>query len=112
MALNGTSFDTQPIAEGVENLQIELGLDTAGNDAAPDQYKAYSTANPTQAELTNTTAIGVHLLVRNTEKTVGFSDSKNYSLGATPVSAANDTYKRHVFSRVIRLNNISGRRAS
>jgi type IV pilus assembly protein PilW len=112
MALNGTSFVTQPIAEGIENLQIELGLDNISNDGAPDQYTAYSTANPTQAELMSATAVGVHLLARNTEKTVGFTDSKNYSLGATSVAAANDNYKRHVFSRVIRLNNISGRRAS
>jgi type IV pilus assembly protein PilW len=112
MSLNGTSFVTQPIAEGIENLQIELGLDNISNDGAPDQYTGYSTANPTQAELMNATAVGVHLLARNTEKTVGFTDGKNYSLGATSVAAANDNYKRHVFSRVIRLNNISGRRAS
>lgn len=112
MALNGTSFVTQPIAEGIENLQIELGLDNISNDGAPDQYTAYSTADPTQAELMSATAVGVHLLARNTEKTVGFTDGKNYSLGATSVAAANDNYKRHVFSRVIRLNNISGRRAS
>jgi type IV pilus assembly protein PilW len=112
MALNGASFDTQPIAEGIENLQIELGLDNISNDGAPDQYTAYSTANPSQADLMSATAVGVHLLARNTERTVGFTDTKNYSLGATNVAAANDAYKRHVFSRVIRLNNISGRRAS
>jgi type IV pilus assembly protein PilW len=112
MILDGDSFVTQAVAEGVENLQIELGLDTTGNDAAPDQYKAFSSADPVMADLTNATAVAVHLLVRNTEKTVGFSDGKSYTLGGTTVSAPNDAYKRHVFSRVVRLHNNSGRRAS
>lgn len=112
MTSDGNSFITQAVAEGVENLQIELGLDTMGNDAAPDQYKAFSSADPVLADLTSATAVAVHMLVRNTERTVGFSDGKNYTLGTTTVAAPGDAYKRHVFSRVVRLHNISGRRAS
>lgn len=106
------TFETRAVAEGIEDLQVELGLDSTGNDGGPDSYKRI-TANPTQQDLVDATAVGVHLLARNTEPTLGYTDvGKSYMLGTTTVGARNDAFRRHVFSRVIRLHNASGRRAS
>lgn len=102
-----------PLVEGIENLQLDYGIDN-DSDGYPDSY---TTAPATTAAWSNVMAIRVNLLARNTECTVGYTDNKTYNLGlagAVPVPASNCTnggYKRHVFSELIRAVNPSGRRA-
>ncbi len=103
-----TSFSMTPLVEGIENLQIDYGLDTAGNDGAPDD--PYVTS-PVLAEWPNVMALRVHLLARNNESSAGYQDSKSYQLGLAGTSTAtNDSFKRRVFSQLIRLVNPSSRR--
>ena len=98
----------RPVAEGIENLQVELGLDDVGSpDGAPDTFLA---ANPSIGDLKNVVAAGVHVLAVNSDVLAGQSDAKAYLLGTTAVTAKNDGFKRHVFSRTVRLNNPAGRR--
>ncbi len=102
---NGGS--SQPLVEGIENLQIDYGVDTTA-DGAPDSF---STDPGTVANWTNVMALRVHLLARNNAPTGGYSDTKTYSLGlAGNTTATNDAYKRHVFSQLIRVVNPSARR--
>ena len=118
-----TIMNIYPLVEGVEYLKLEYGIDNSpttisgltGNlgDGIPDTYKA----TPTNvSEWVSTVAVRIFLLVRSTDTTVGFSDTKSYVVGTasianvTAVSAANDRYKRHVFSTEIRLNDLAGRR--
>lgn len=109
----------QPLIEGIEAFQVEYGIDTLGRNGLPisgtnpgdgsaDTY--VSCAPCTLAQLANIVAVKVHLLARNLETTPGYTDSKAYKLGATDIAAANDGYKRHVFSTTIRLVNASARR--
>lgn len=112
-----------PLAEGVENLQLEYGVD-ADNDGAPDAY----TSDPASyggcaaapcaiGNWTNVVSAKVHVLARNIEQSGGYTDSKSYVLGAnadgTPnlVAAANDHYKRHAFDATVVLSNPAGRKA-
>lgn len=63
-------------------------------------------------ELVNVVAVKLSLLVRSQTSTPGYVDGKSYTLGSqtvTPTSAESG-FKRHVFSTVVRLNNVSGRR--
>lgn len=60
--------------------------------------------------LVNVVAVKLHLLMRSKTATSGYVDSKSYTLGSQPIAAANDGFKRHIFSTVVRLNNVSGRR--
>jgi type IV pilus assembly protein PilW len=56
-------------------------------------------------------AVRVHLLARNNERSAGYTDGKSYNLGlAGATAAANDNFKRHVFSQLIRVVNPSARR--
>ena len=59
-------------------------------------------------------AVQVHLLARNVDILVGHTDTKTYALTSdpadTPVGPLNDSYKRHVYSAVVRLMNPAGRR--
>lgn len=100
-----------PLVEGIDNLQFDYGLDGNG-DGYPDSY---TTSPVTATDWSNVMAIRVNVLARNTETTMGFADSKTYSLsgiaGTPAVGPFSDGYKRHVFSELVRAINPSGRRA-
>jgi len=103
------SMTTRSIAEGIENLQLEYGIDT-NSDGTPDSY---STA-PAAADWQNVMAVKIFLLARNTEITADYTDTKTYSLasdGSTLTGTPfNDKYKRHVYVATARANNIANRR--
>ena len=105
-----TAMAVTPIAEGIENLQIDYGVDT-DNDGAPNG----SPVNGTTLDHTtwpNVMGITVTLLARAGQTTPGYSDTKAYQLGSTAAAtpAKNDGYQRHVFSQTVRMVNPSGRR--
>lgn len=123
--LSGGAFITSSIAQGIENMQLEYGLDT-DNDGAPDVYttdpNSYggcsATTNPTcVGNWQNAVAVKVHLLARSITKSSIKPDSKSYTLGLDFTGAANvlgpfnDQYKRHVFESSVKLYNPAGRRS-
>lgn len=134
--LGAGGFTIVPIAEGVEKLQIEYGVDTTGLaanptvcDGNPDTFTADpdSLAAPTCSVKTgavvmdnwrNVVALQIYLLARNTKLTDGYTDSKMYTLGLKADGSANnfgpynDGYKRHAFQSMVRLNNPSSRSAT
>lgn len=120
--LGAGSFNIVPLVEGVENMQIEYGLDTTvPTTGAPAVYTAnpdlYNGCNPAACVgyWRNTVAAKINLLTRSTTTTPGYTDTKTYSLGMNADGSANtvgpigDGYKRHLYASVVRLNNPSGR---
>ena len=101
----GGTRSTVPLAEGIENMQLDYGIDTSG-DGAPDSY----TPTLTAANAPNVMTVRVNLLARNNEATTGYADSKTYNLGAVTIAATNDKFKRHAYSQLVRAINPSGRR--
>lgn len=105
-----------PLVEGIENLQLEYGLDTTGPSGADGIPDAYSAAPATVADWSNVTAVKIHVLARNTELTAGHTDSKTYALGLNADGSANlagpysDAFKRHTYAATVRLTNPAGRR--
>lgn len=61
-------------------------------------------------QLNNVVAVKLYVLARADKATLGYTDSKTYTLGSTTLGPYNDGFKRHVFSTTVRLVNISGRR--
>lgn len=105
-------FVTTPLVEGVDYMQVDYGLDTTGAggvpDGAPDSYVA---APATTNDWVNVVAVKISILARNTETTQGYTDTKTYALGkAGTFGPFNDHYKRHVYTKFIRLINPAGRR--
>ena len=111
-----------PLVEGIDNLQVEYGIDT-NNDGTPDLYSAEpgavnscTTAPCVPANWRNVVAVKLNVLARSTEATLGFVDNKSYTLGnlasGAPniVAAAGDNIKRHVFQAVVNLPNPAGRK--
>lgn len=118
-------FTIVSLVEGIEDLQIEYGLDnplsTTGTPVAytadPDSYNSCSSATtPTcTAWWQNVVAVKIHLLARSTEPTTGFSSTKTYAMGlnasGNPVvdGPFSDAYKRHAYASTVRINNTAGR---
>ena len=106
------SVQIVPLAEGIENMQLEYGLDSDG-DGVADSY----TPRVNDTEWGNVVSVKLHLLARTLSPSMGYTDSKTYVLGANEngqqnvISAANDKYKRHVFTSLIGLPNVAGRKS-
>lgn len=120
--LGASSFTIVPLVEGIENMQIEYGLDTSAPttgvpavfNANPDTYNTCAGA-VCVGYWRNTVAAKINLLARNITRTSGYSDAKSYALGlkadgtSNTFGPFNDSYRRHAYSSVVRLNNSSGR---
>lgn len=118
LATDGT-FKIVPLVEGIEDLQIDYGVDTVpagltatqpyAGDGMPDTF----TKAPDVAQFTQVTAARIHVLARSTEMSRDYQDLKTYDLGLhgdfTPTATANaNRYKRHLFSTTVRLQNVVG----
>jgi type IV pilus assembly protein PilW len=124
---NSSGFSSPiPIAEGIEALKIDYGLD---NPTSPTGSPTVFTADPYSYNSCsgagclvywrNTVAAQVYVLARNTTQTPGYTATgapqKTFYLGTDPSGTAQafgpytDGFKRHVYEAEIRLNNIAGR---
>lgn len=102
------AFTVTPLVEGVENLQIDFGVDTTG-DGIPDGVYVKSPA--AVGDWAGVMAARLHVLARNTERTASHTDTATYDLGlATDVGPFNDMIKRREFSQMVRLVNPASRR--
>jgi type IV pilus assembly protein PilW len=99
-----------PLVDGIENLQIDYGVDTDG-DGAAESYQAAAPAM-TAGDWGNVMTVQINLLARNTELSPGFNDTRTYNLGpsAGSVGPFNDARRRNVYSALVRIQNPSGLR--
>ncbi len=115
-----TTMRTTPLVEGIENMQIDYGIDTTGDGSPDAQFVATPAA---VADWANLVALRVHLLARSNESSPGYVDPKTYAMGYNSAAAvqtvtpATDAYgnnvrpyKRRLFSQLIRVVNPSSRR--
>jgi type IV pilus assembly protein PilW len=104
---------TVSIAEGVENLQVEYGLDT-DSDGRPDSFNTMGSGVITGVAPNvweNVVAVRLHLLTRSAEPTAGFADARTYVLGPdVSVVPLADRFKRTLMTSTIRLINVGMRR--
>nr|WP_321240092.1 PilW family protein [uncultured Tolumonas sp.] len=124
---NGFNSDPVSLVNGIENMQIEYGIDEDVNGtpkrytADPDSLNSCSkdTTPPCTTYWRNTVAVKLYLLVRSTTTSPGYSSDKTYNLGLKSDGSTNTVgpftstderaYKRHVYQSVVRLNNVAGR---
>ena len=101
-----------PLVEGIENLQIEYGLDTSATlNGSPDTY---TTKPASTAEWATVVALRIHVLARNVDQTGGYTDTKTYQLGLNADGTENNVapggaYQRHAYTEVVRVTNNSQR---
>jgi type IV pilus assembly protein PilW len=97
------------LVEGIENFQVDYGIDADG-DGIPNG--SYVTQPGSLAQWVDVVAVRLNVLARNLEPSVGYTDTKQYDLGAAGPSTPGGAYKRHVYNAVIRVVNPSSRRES
>ena len=97
----GPSMLTECIATGIENLQIEYGIDTS-NNGNPNVYLSA----PTLADLQNVVSARIHLLARTTDIDVRHTNQKTFSIGNAPDYTPNDSFHRRVYSTTVAIQNI------
>jgi Tfp pilus assembly protein PilW len=98
--LAGNAVTSRCLVEGVENMQLEFGIDTDG-DGVANQYKVA----PTGAEMDQAVTARIYLLLRSILQIAGYRDDRNYVLGQKAVAARYDGFLRRVFSTTVRLRN-------
>lgn len=104
---------TLAVAEGVENMQLEYGLDTNGNSIA-DVFATLGSGKLTGVApytWNNVLTARIHLLTRTTQTTAGHTDLRSYKVGPdVMVKTPSDGYKRILMTSTVRLVNVGGRR--
>lgn len=105
-SLSGNSITAECYVEGIEDVQIEFGIDT-DEDGVANQYKPYSGSSPTisSTELATAVSARIYVLARGINPVAGYTNSKTYSLGEKTVAAKNDGYMRRVFSTTVQMRN-------
>jgi len=104
-----------PIAEGVENLQLEYGFDADG-DGKPDKYLVAPDAalGAGYGDWANVVAVRMWALVRSPDPQVGYVDTtKQFDLGPAGLTQpANDGFRRVMLTSFAIPKNPAGRRES
>jgi len=92
----------QCLVEGIEDLQVEFGIDEDGDQRA-DRYASA----PTAPELTAAVAARIWVLVRSVHAVHGYRNGHSYRLGDKLVPAAGDGHYRRVVQTTVLLRNSS-----
>lgn len=91
---------TECLIEGIENLQLEFGIDDTG-DGQPERFTREADA----AAMASAVAARIYLLVRSVYPVAGHVDDKSYALGSTLVPPAGDGYSRRLMQTTVMLRN-------
>jgi type IV pilus assembly protein PilW len=91
----------EEVAYGVENLQVQYGIDT-NNDDSVDSF--VNAAGPADSMWDQTIAVRIWLLVRSECPDTGYTNDTTYAMGDVS-STFNDSYRRKLYTSTIRLRN-------
>jgi type IV pilus assembly protein PilW len=125
---NGGAIVVSSLVTGIQDVHYSYGVDV-DNNGGPDCYVddpsvnnasggtnqcpnggAYSWSTPA-TNWANVTAVRISVLSRNLANSVGWTDTRTYSLGRAAASGPyNDSYKRHVYNTTARVWNTGGQR--
>jgi type II secretory pathway pseudopilin PulG len=101
LQMPGPSMSTECLATGIENLQVEYGIDTSQN-GQPNVF----TSSPTLADIQNVVSARIFLLARTTDIDVKYANTKVFSISNAADYAPDDSFHRRVFSTSVAIHNI------
>jgi hypothetical protein len=94
---------SEEVAYGVENLQVQYGLDTdATPDNSVDQY--VDAMAPTDTRWDQVIAVRLWLLARAECPETGFTNTNTYAMGNQNITP-NDAYRRQLYTSTVMLRN-------
>lgn len=97
----GPNMVTECLATGIENLQVEYGIDTT-DDGHPNLYMTA----PTLTEMQDVVSARVFLLARTSEIDTRYTNDKTYSVSNAADYTPNDSFHRRVVSTSTTIRNI------
>jgi len=97
----GPSMTTECLATGIENLQIEYGIDTTQNG----QPNVWMT-NPSLLQMQTVVTARIFLIARTTEIDTRYVNTKTYSISNSPDLVPGDRFHRRAFSTSVSIQNI------
>ena len=97
----GPGMITECLATGIENLQIEYGIDTTEN-GQPNVW----IPNPSLTQMQDVVTARIFLIARTMELDTRYVNTKTYSLSNAPDLVPNDRFHRRVFSTSVSIQNI------
>ena len=103
------------IADGIERLQVDFGIDTkpaAAKDGAADEFQhANTVGTPGAEQWGDVMAARVYVLARSPDRSLEADDPKTYDLGTAGAAIApGGPFRRHLFVSQVRIVNPSSRR--
>lgn len=95
---------TEAIAQGIEDLQVEYGIDQNG-DGFADQY----VADPTAAQMSLVISARIYILARSNEPDLNYLNDQTYQYSNSAIAPADpqDNYYRRVFTTTVKVRNFS-----
>lgn len=110
----GGVVDYKAAIDWSDPLKLKKVLPRNRGDGAPDTYLRCGATGCTMDQLINVVSAKLYFVVRSTEPSRGFVDAKQYTLGGgftfTPAAGEEQSFKRHLYTSAVRLNNVSSRR--
>ena len=98
--LVGNRMDTECLIEGIEDMQLEYGIDT-DSDGVANQF----VSDPNAPEMTNAVSARVYVLLRGANPISGYINGKSFQLGAKQISPKSDAFLRRVMTTTVQLRN-------
>jgi type IV pilus assembly protein PilW len=99
--ITGPDFQDQEIVSGVEDLQVQFGIDPTGSSGIATRYVNPGAVLPVGTQIV---AVRLWILTRADAAEVGFQDTINY-VYANRNFTPNDGFRRVLFTRTIQLRN-------
>jgi Tfp pilus assembly protein PilW len=97
----GPAMTTECLATGIEDLQIEYGIDTS-EDGHPNLF----VTNPSLTDIQNVVSARIFILARTTDIDTRYTNEKTYSISNAPDYEPGDSFHRRVFSTTVSIQNI------
>lgn len=90
------AMTTECLVDGIEQLQVEYGIDTSGDGVANRYISA-----PTAAQFALVTSLRIHLLSRALRPDPNYTNPKTYVLGDLTVTPNDNFYRRAATTTVV-----------
>ncbi len=97
----GPAMTTECLATGIEDLQIEYGIDTT-SDGQPNLFLP----NPSLTQIQNVVTARIFVLARTTDIDTRYTNTKTFSISNAPDYTPADSFHRRVFSTTVAIQNV------
>jgi type IV pilus assembly protein PilW len=108
----GNAYVVDTVAEGVEQLQFEFGVDTNNDGQVDVNHNIAGITGVAPNEWSNVVSVRIHMLTRSSLPDPGYVEERTYLMGTVTLAPADlpAGFKRTLLTTTVPLSNIAGRR--